>query len=37
MELSYGFYDMPDVKNYRLNKYQIPSYHQLNCGYKIFL
>ncbi len=34
MELSYGFYDMPDVKNYRLNKYQIPSYHQLNADIK---
>lgn len=34
MELSYGFYDMPDVKNFRLNKYQIPSYHQLNADIK---
>lgn len=28
--LAYGYYDMPDVKNYRLNKYGMPSYHQLN-------
>jgi hypothetical protein len=28
-EFSYGYYDMPDVRESRLNKYQIPSYHQL--------
>ena len=28
--LGYGYYNLPDVKNYRLNKYGIPSYHQLN-------
>lgn len=26
----YGYYEMPDVKNYRLNKYGMPSYHQFN-------
>jgi hypothetical protein len=25
-----GYYDMPDVKNFRLNKYGVPSYVQLN-------
>ncbi|MGB3949105.1 MAG: OprD family outer membrane porin [Bacteroidia bacterium] len=28
--LGYGYYKLPDVKNYRLNKYGLPSYHQLN-------
>ncbi len=28
--LGYGYYLLPDVKNYRLNKYGMPSYHQLN-------
>ena len=28
--LGYGYYNLPDVKNYRLNKYGIPSYHQIN-------
>jgi hypothetical protein len=28
--LGYGYYNMPDVKNYRLNKYGMPSYHQIN-------
>jgi hypothetical protein len=28
--LGYGYYNLPDVKNYRLNKYGLPSYHQLN-------
>jgi hypothetical protein len=28
-EFSYGYYDMADVRESRLNKYQIPSYHQL--------
>lgn len=28
--LGYGYYKLPDVKNYRLNKYGMPSYHQIN-------
>lgn len=28
--IGYGYYMLPDVKNYRLNKYGIPSYHQIN-------
>ncbi|MGR6088137.1 MAG: OprD family outer membrane porin [Arcticibacter sp.] len=28
--MGYGYYKMPDVKNYRLNKYGMPSYHQWN-------
>lgn len=28
--IGYGYYHLPDVKNYRLNKYGLPSYHQLN-------
>lgn len=28
--LGYGYYILPDVKNYRLNKYGMPSYHQMN-------
>lgn len=28
--IGYGYYQLPDVKNYRLNKYGLPSYHQLN-------
>ncbi|MDP2386580.1 MAG: OprD family outer membrane porin [Bacteroidota bacterium] len=28
--LAYGYYQLPDVKNYRLNKYGMPSYHQIN-------
>jgi hypothetical protein len=27
-EFGYGYYDLPDVRNFRLNKYQFPSYHQ---------
>lgn len=27
----YGFYRMPDVKDFRLNKYGMPSYHQINA------
>jgi hypothetical protein len=34
MELNYGYYDLPDVKNSRLNKYQIPSYHQFLADLK---
>jgi hypothetical protein len=29
-ETGIGYYDLPDVKNYRLNKYGLPSYYQLN-------
>lgn len=28
--IGYGYYRLPDVKNYRLNKYGMPSYHQVN-------
>lgn len=28
--LSYGYYNLPDVKSYALNKYGQPSYHQVN-------
>lgn len=28
--LGYGYYQLPDVKDYRLNKYGMPSYHQVN-------
>lgn len=28
--VGYGYYQLPDVKNYRLNKYGMPSYHQIN-------
>lgn len=28
--LGYGYYQLPDVKDYRLNKYGLPSYHQIN-------
>lgn len=28
--LAYGYFILPDVKDYRLNKYGMPSYHQLN-------
>lgn len=28
--LGYGYYKLPDVKDFRLNKYGMPSYHQLN-------
>lgn len=28
--LGYGYFQLPDVLDYRLNKYGIPSYHQLN-------
>lgn len=33
--IGYGYYSLPDVKNYRLNKYGMPSYHQINvdAGY----
>ncbi|WP_026899270.1 OprD family outer membrane porin [Daejeonella oryzae] len=29
--LSAGYYQMPDVKNYKLNKYGLPSYTQINA------
>ncbi len=28
--IAYGYYSLPDIKNYRLNKYSMPSYHQIN-------
>ncbi|MEY3240247.1 MAG: hypothetical protein RIR11_1685 [Bacteroidota bacterium] len=28
--IAVGYYDLPDVKNYRLNKYGLPSYAQIN-------
>ena len=28
--LGYGYFNLPDVKDYRLNKYGMPSYHHLN-------
>jgi hypothetical protein len=28
--LGYGYYKLPDVRDYRLNKYGMPSYHQIN-------
>ena len=28
--LTYGYFELPDVKNFRLNKYGMPSYHHLN-------
>lgn len=35
--LSYGYYDLPDPKEFRLNKYAQPSYHQVNAetGYAL--
>lgn len=34
--MGYGYYQLPDVKNYRLNKYGMPSYHHLtlDAGYR---
>lgn len=29
--LAYGYYDLPDVKQYQLNKYGQPAYHQVNA------
>lgn len=29
--IGYGYYQLPDVKDYRLNKYGLPSYHQINA------
>ena len=31
VSLAVGYYKLPDVKNYRLNKYGVPSYTQLNA------
>jgi hypothetical protein len=28
--LAYGYFLLPDVRNTRLNKYGLPSYHQIN-------
>lgn len=28
--MAVGYYHLPDVKNYKLNKYGLPSYYQLN-------
>lgn len=33
-EFGAGYYDVPDVKNYRLNKYGLPSYYQFNFDTK---
>ncbi len=35
-ELSYGYYDLPGVTDYQLNKYGMPSYHQVlfNINYR---
>jgi hypothetical protein len=33
-EISAGYYNLPDVKNYVLNKYGMPSYGQLDFGAK---
>jgi len=32
--VAYGQYRLPDVKNYRLNKYGMPSYDQLNVDFR---
>ncbi len=32
IELSGGYFQLPDVKNYALNKYGMPSYSQINLG-----
>jgi len=31
--LAYGYYHLPDVFDYRLNKYGLPSYHQINYAF----
>lgn len=33
LNVGYGHFYLPDVKNYRLNKYGFPSYSQLNIGF----
>jgi hypothetical protein len=35
-ELSTGLYKLPDVKDFRLNKYGMPSYYQFNFNVKYF-
>jgi hypothetical protein len=30
--IGYGYYTLPDVTNFRLNKYGMPSYHQMNLS-----
>ncbi|MCE3227786.1 MAG: hypothetical protein K0S32_2337 [Bacteroidetes bacterium] len=30
VSLAYGYYQLPNVQNFRLNKYGLPSYHQVN-------
>ena len=32
LELSAGYFQLPDVKNFTLNKYGMPSYAQVNLG-----
>ncbi len=32
--LAAGYYRLPDVKNYRLNKYGVPSYIQMNADFR---
>ncbi len=32
--ISYGYFHLPDVKNYKLNKYGMPSYTQLNADFR---
>lgn len=32
--LAAGYYDLPDVKNYRLNKYGMPAYTQINTDFR---
>ena len=29
--VGYGYYQLPDTKDYRLNKYGMPSYQQINA------
>lgn len=34
--VSAGYFDLPDVRDYRLNKYGMPSYYQLNTEFRYF-
>lgn len=34
LQLAYGYFSLPDVKNYALNKYGLPSYTQLNIDFR---
>ena len=34
--ISYGYFQLPDVKNYKLNKYGMPSYAQINADVRYF-